>query len=177
MLAQAAALPATVPASTPTPLATAPRLAGTRRLRGGRAEAAARIAARSPSPAASGNCASSADRLGVPGARHAERLAVLARSGLAATAMLGALLLTVTGRARRIEVAVRERTAELQREVRRARRSTEAALRESEQRLRNILEQRADRRALHRPATAASKQANPQLLRAGRLQRRGAGAA
>ena len=59
--------------------------------------------------------------------------------GLLATAMLGALLLTMSGRARRIESAVRERTTELEHEIdERAR--TETALRESEQRLRNILD-------------------------------------
>jgi len=57
---------------------------------------------------------------------------------LAAIATLSTLLLTITGRARRIEAAVGERTAALQREIgERAR--TEAALRESEQRFRNIL--------------------------------------
>ncbi|WP_284615638.1 CHASE domain-containing protein [Aquabacterium humicola] len=59
--------------------------------------------------------------------------------GLLSTAMLAALLLTVTGRTRRIEHAVTQRTAELQREmVERAR--SDQALRESEQRLRNILD-------------------------------------
>jgi PAS domain S-box-containing protein len=58
--------------------------------------------------------------------------------GLLSTAMLGGFLLTVTGRARRIETAVRERTAALQAEVR-EREVAEAALRESEQRFRNIL--------------------------------------
>ena len=59
--------------------------------------------------------------------------------GLPATAILGALLLTVTGRTRRIEIAVAERTRELRREVA-ERRRTEAALRESEQRFRNIFD-------------------------------------
>ena len=59
--------------------------------------------------------------------------------GLMSTGMLGALLLTVTGRTRRVEEAVAHRTADLRREV--AERSrTEAALRESEQRFRNILD-------------------------------------
>ncbi len=58
---------------------------------------------------------------------------------MAAAAMLGALLLTVTGRARRIELAVDERTAELQREVR-ERSHAESALRDSEARLRSILD-------------------------------------
>ena len=60
-------------------------------------------------------------------------------AGMAAAAMLGALLLTVTGRARRIELAVDERTAELKREVR-ERSHAESALRDSEARLRSILD-------------------------------------
>jgi PAS domain S-box-containing protein len=58
--------------------------------------------------------------------------------GLFATAMLGALLLVVTGRTRRIEAAVAERTAALQSEVQ-ERELAQAALRESERRFRNIL--------------------------------------
>jgi len=58
--------------------------------------------------------------------------------GLLATAMLGALMLTVTGRTRRIEAAVNDRTAALQREIA-ERQRTESDLRESEQRFRNIL--------------------------------------
>ena len=57
--------------------------------------------------------------------------------GLLGTAMLGALLLAVTGRTRRIETAVQERTAALEREIA-DRVQTEAALRDSEQRFRNI---------------------------------------
>jgi PAS domain S-box-containing protein len=64
---------------------------------------------------------------------------VFALVGLLAAAILGALLLTVTGRARRIEIAVAERTAALRREVA-ERQRTEAALRESEQRFRNIFD-------------------------------------
>ncbi|MBI5259558.1 MAG: CHASE domain-containing protein [Burkholderiales bacterium] len=60
-------------------------------------------------------------------------------AGLLSTALLSVLLLTVTGRTRRIESAVAQRTADLEREMgERAR--TEQALRESEQRLRNILD-------------------------------------
>jgi PAS domain S-box-containing protein len=58
--------------------------------------------------------------------------------GLLATAMFGALMLTVTGRTRRIEAAVRGRTAQLEAQARERARA-EAALRESEQRFRNIL--------------------------------------
>ena len=57
--------------------------------------------------------------------------------GLMSVAVLGALLLAVTGRTRRIESAVRERTAALRLEVR-EREQAEVALRESEQRFRNI---------------------------------------
>ncbi len=58
--------------------------------------------------------------------------------GLLGAVMLGALLLTVTGRTRRIEAAVRERTAALEGEVH-ERELAQAALRDSEQRFRNIL--------------------------------------
>ncbi len=70
----------------------------------------------------------------------------LALLSLASAAMLGALLLTITGRARRIEAVVVERTAELQQrsselQVEAAQRQrTAVALRESQQRLRNILD-------------------------------------
>ncbi len=59
--------------------------------------------------------------------------------GLISAAMLGASLLITTGRTRRIENAVRERTAALRAEVG-ERQSAEAALRASEQRFRNILD-------------------------------------
>ena len=58
--------------------------------------------------------------------------------GVLSTGVLGALLLTVTGRTLRIEAAVAERTAALQQEVV-ERQQAESALRESEQRFRNIL--------------------------------------
>jgi PAS domain S-box-containing protein len=75
----------------------------------------------------------------VPDSRNWRNASLFAFAGLLATAMLGALLLTVTGRTRRIEAAVAERTADLRREVaERAR--TEQALRDSEQRFRNILD-------------------------------------
>jgi PAS domain S-box-containing protein len=70
----------------------------------------------------------------------------LALVSLASAAMLGALLLTITGRARRIEAAVVERTAELQQRSTELqaeatqRQRTAMALRESQQRLRNILD-------------------------------------
>jgi PAS domain S-box-containing protein len=70
----------------------------------------------------------------------------LALVSLASAALLGALLLTITGRARRIEAAVtartgelEQRTAELQAEAAQRQR-TASALRESQQRLRNILD-------------------------------------
>jgi PAS domain S-box-containing protein len=70
----------------------------------------------------------------------------LALVGLATASLLGALLLTITGRARRIATAVVERTAELEQRsselqaesVQRER--TALALRESQQRLRSIFE-------------------------------------
>jgi PAS domain S-box-containing protein len=70
----------------------------------------------------------------------------LALVSLASAAMLGALLLTITGRARRIEAAVQQRTAELQlrsselQAEAAQRQRTAVALRESQQRLRNILD-------------------------------------
>ncbi len=59
--------------------------------------------------------------------------------GLVCTALLGLLLLTVTGRARRIEDLVRARTSELKREVQQ-RQHAAAALLDSEQRFRNIFD-------------------------------------
>ena len=79
----------------------------------------------------------SATRAALPDAHQRDAM-LFSMVGLLATAMLGALLLTVTGRTRRIEVAVKERTAALQREIQ-ERERTEADLRESEQRFRNIL--------------------------------------
>ena len=74
----------------------------------------------------------------VPGHQQANAWA-FSVVGLLAAAMLGALLLTVTGRARRIELAVDERTAELRREVQ-ERRHAEEALRDGQARLRSILD-------------------------------------
>ena len=76
-------------------------------------------------------------RAGVPHVRERNAL-LFSLVGLLATSMLGALMLTVTGRTRRIEAAVNDRTAALQREIA-ERQRTEADLRESEQRFRNIL--------------------------------------
>jgi PAS domain S-box-containing protein len=70
----------------------------------------------------------------------------LALVSLASAAMLGALLLMITGRARRIEAAVVERTTELEQRSSELqaeaaqRQRTAQALRESQQRLRNILD-------------------------------------
>ncbi|HEV7912654.1 MAG TPA: PAS domain S-box protein, partial [Albitalea sp.] len=77
-----------------------------------------------------------ADPLELPGARstNAWPFSVV---GLMSAAVLGALLLSVTGRARRIELAVRERTAALTQQVH-EREQAEAAMRASEQRFRNI---------------------------------------
>jgi PAS domain S-box-containing protein len=73
----------------------------------------------------------------LPGQAHRDPW-LFSSLAIAAVATLSALLLTLTGRARRIEVAVGERTADLEREIT-ERVRTEAALRESEQRFRNIL--------------------------------------
>jgi PAS domain S-box-containing protein len=70
----------------------------------------------------------------------------LALLNMAGAALLGALLLTITGRARRIETEVAERTAELEQRSAQLqaeaaqRQRTAGALRDSQQRLRNILD-------------------------------------
>ncbi|WP_346728213.1 CHASE domain-containing protein [Rubrivivax gelatinosus] len=64
---------------------------------------------------------------------------VFSVAGLAAAAVLGALLLTVTGRAHRIGLAVEERTGELRREIAERRRAEEE-MREVQDRLRGILD-------------------------------------
>jgi PAS domain-containing protein len=64
---------------------------------------------------------------------------LLASFGLAATALLGALLLTVTGQHRRTQLAVTTATSDLRREMG-ERQSAELAARESEARLRSILD-------------------------------------
>ena len=69
---------------------------------------------------------------------HGADVWLFALVGLLFTAMLGGFLLITTGRTRRIETAVRERTAALQAEVL-EREVAQRALRESEQRLRNTL--------------------------------------
>ncbi|HWH84465.1 MAG TPA: CHASE domain-containing protein [Burkholderiaceae bacterium] len=69
---------------------------------------------------------------------HSADVWLFALVGLLSTALLGGFILIVTGRTRRIETAVRERTAALRAEVR-EREVAEGALRESEQRFRNIL--------------------------------------
>jgi len=76
-------------------------------------------------------------RASVAGARASDWL--LSLTGLAAAAMLGALLLTVTGHARRTELAVQSGTAELRREIA-ERQQVEQALRQSEARLRSLLD-------------------------------------
>jgi len=88
--------------------------------------------------------------------------------GLLGAAMLGALLLIVTGRARRIEAAVLQRTAELeqrsaelQAEVAERQRTT-AALRDSQQRLRNILDHTPIGVA-YTDAEGRIREANPKL--------------
>ncbi len=74
----------------------------------------------------------------VPG-RAREATWLLSLVGLASAAMLGALLLTVTGHSRRTELAVTDATAELRREIE-DRTAAESALRDSEARLRSILD-------------------------------------
>ena len=81
--------------------------------------------------------------------------------GLLPAAMLAALLLTVTGRARRIEAAVQERTADLQREAA-DRRQAESALRASEERFRNIFDH-APIGILYADLQCHPRDANPRL--------------
>ena len=78
----------------------------------------------------------SADPAELPDARRIDSW-LYSGIGLTAAAMLGALLLIVSGRTQRIEAAVSERTADLQAEVA-ERELAQAAMRESEQRFRNI---------------------------------------
>jgi PAS domain S-box-containing protein len=80
----------------------------------------------------------SADEAAVPGPDAVARW-LLATMGMAATAMLGALLLTVTGHSRRTELAVEAGTAVLRHEIA-ERTQVERALRDSEERLRAILD-------------------------------------
>ena len=74
----------------------------------------------------------------VPGQQR-ETAWLLSLAGLASAAMLGALLLTVTGHSRRTELAVQAATARLQQHAA-ERAGAEQALRESEQRLRSIFD-------------------------------------
>ena len=74
----------------------------------------------------------------VPG-RAREATWLLTLVALASTALLGALLLTVTGHSRRTELAVADATAELRREIA-ERTAAEGALRDSEARLRSIVD-------------------------------------
>lgn len=79
-----------------------------------------------------------ADPAEVPDSGHGNAW-LFSTVGLLPAAMLAALLLTVTGRTRRIEAAVDARTADLQREAT-ERRQAEQALRASEERFRNIFD-------------------------------------
>ena len=96
----------------------------------------------------------------VPGGRGANAW-LFSLVGLLGAAMLGALLLVITGRARRIEAAVGERTAALQAEVYERERA-QAALRDSEQRFRNILNT-APIGILYTDLRGYVKQANPRF--------------
>jgi len=79
-----------------------------------------------------------ADVAAVPGRNRADAMAV-SLAGLLSSVVLVVMLLTVTGRAKLIEDAVIRRTTELRNEVT-ERKRTELALRDSEQRFRNIFD-------------------------------------
>ena len=96
----------------------------------------------------------------VPDAGHGNAW-LFSSVGLLSVAMLAALLLTVTGRTRRIEAAVAERTTDLRREVA-ERQRTESALRESEQRFRNIFDQ-APIGIVYADLAGRVREANPRL--------------
>ncbi|MFM9917329.1 MAG: CHASE domain-containing protein [Rhizobacter sp.] len=93
------------------------------------------------------------------GARHYAWL--FSSVGLLTASVLGALLLTVTGRARIIELAVKDRTAALEQQVR-ERAQVEAAMRESEQRFRNIFNN-VPIGVLYTDIDGAVRQANPRF--------------
>jgi CHASE1-domain containing sensor protein len=99
---------------------------------------------------------------------HSADVWMFALVGLLFTAMLGGFLLLTTGRTRRIETAVRERTAALQAEVH-EREGRGGCIARERTALPQHPEQRADRRDLHRPARSPEA-GQPALLRADRLQ-------
>ena len=142
------------------PKATRPRLAGTRGCEDGPSDAAFRHRRAIDFAGRPWAVELSALPAAVPDQRHWNAW-LFSLVGLAATSMLGALLLTVTGRTRRIEVAVAERTADLEREVG-ERTRTESALRESEQRVRNIIDN-VPIGVLETDLDGRIKQANPKL--------------
>ncbi|MEO5696266.1 MAG: ATP-binding protein [Burkholderiaceae bacterium] len=82
--------------------------------------------------------------------------------GLFSIAMLGGFLLIITGRAHRIEIAVHERTVALRAEAR-EREIAETAMRESEQRFRNILNS-VPIGVIYSDLKGAVKQTNPRFL-------------
>ncbi len=143
MDAQLAALVGKVPAYLELCVVDADHLATRRRIAGragcdaapGRPDARAALRLRRPAVGPAGRPRRPQD---VPEA-HDRSAWLFSAAGLLSAAMLGASLLITTGRTRRIESAVRERTADLRAEVG-ERHVAEAALRASEQRFRNILD-------------------------------------
>ncbi|GAB4037057.1 MAG: hypothetical protein Fur0014_04390 [Rubrivivax sp.] len=95
-----------------------------------------------------------ADRSAVPGLADSG-IWVFTVFGLVAVSLLGALLLTVSGRQRRIESAVAARTADLQ--------SASQALRESQERLRNIVDH-VPIGVVYADTEGRVREANPALL-------------
>jgi PAS domain S-box-containing protein len=95
-----------------------------------------------------------ADHGGVPGLATGEAWA-FSMVGLLSISWLGALLLIVSGRQQRIEAAVAERTADLQ--------ATGQALRESQERLRNIVDH-VPIGVVYSDGAGTVREANPGLL-------------
>ncbi len=88
---------------------------------------------------------------------------LFALSGMAFTALLGTLLLTITGRSRRIEQIVADRTSDLRHEIQERRRA-EAALRESELRWRTIVDH-LPVGVVYADLDGRIREANPRLCR------------
>ena len=88
---------------------------------------------------------------------------LFALSGMSVTALLGTVLLTITGRTRRVEQIVADRTADLRHEIQERRRA-ETALRESELRWRAIVDH-LPVGVVYAELDGRIREANPRLCR------------